>query len=87
MKSALEEIYYDGDGLNGNIIESEEYKDSYYNFDKIYGQLIKELNDGQKNMLIELANLAGNMESEIGITHFKEGFKFCMRLIFEGISK
>ena len=85
MKSQLEELFYAGEGLNGKIGVSQEYNDIYYEFDKVYGQLLKELNYRQKNMLIELTNLAGNMESEAGLTHFKAGFRLCMRLIFEGI--
>lgn len=51
----------------------------------MYEQLLESLNEKQKKMLDELFVLSGGMESEAGISHFKEGFKFCMRLIFEGI--
>lgn len=56
-------------------------------YDEVYEQLLKSLNDEQKKLLDELYFLTGGLESETGINHFKEGFKFCMRLVFEGISK
>lgn len=46
---------------------------------------MKGLNDEQKKLLDELYLLMGGLESETALTHFKYGFKFCMRLVFEGI--
>lgn len=87
MKSVLEEVYYSSEGLSSKIVESQEYNNSYKKFNEVYERLIKELNDGQKDELIELSNLAGNIEAAVGITHFIEGFKFCMRLMFEGMGQ
>lgn len=86
MKSVLEELYYAGGGLIEKVSVSEEYKDLNCEYEKLYEKLREGLNDEQKKMLGELYGLTGGLEAETGITHFKDGFKFCMRLIFEGIS-
>lgn len=87
MNSQLEELYYASEGLVEKIKRNEEYDKVNYKYDEVYEQLLKSLNDEQKKLLDELYFLTGGLESETGITHFKEGFKFCMRLVFEGISK
>lgn len=87
MKSTLEELYYASEGLIEKIIPSKEYNKIYYKYDKVYEQLLESLNDKQKAMLDRLFFLSGGMEAEAALTHFKAGFKFCMRLIFEGIGK
>ena len=87
MKSVLEELYYAGDILCERIGTSKEYKKILDEYFVVSDKLLELLNDEQKKMLNNLYDLSGGLESEAGITHFKEGFKFCMRLIFEGISK
>lgn len=87
MRTQLEELYYNGEGLVEKIGISEEYNKIYCKYDKLYEQLFEGLNDEQKKLLNELSLLSGSMESETGVTHFKEGFKFCMRLVFEGMGK
>ena len=87
MKSTLEELYYASEGLADKIGKSKEFNKIHYKYGKVYEQLFEELNDEQKNMLDELYFLMGGLEAETGLTHFKEGFKFCMRLVFEGIGK
>ena len=87
MKSQLEELYYASEGLVERISVSREYKKVNEEFEKVYEGLLESLNEEQKKLLDELYYLSGGLESEAGITHFKEGFKFCMHLIFEGISK
>ena len=87
MKSILEELYYASGGMFEKIGQSEEYKKIYNEYDKLYNQLFEELNCGQKTMLDELTMLSGGMEAETGFFLFKEGFKFCMRLVFEFIGK
>lgn len=87
MKSALEEIYYGNVGLAEKIIKSEEYEKVNNKYDKVYGQLLEGLNAEQKKMLDELYFLMGGLESETGLFYFKEGYKFCMRLVLESMSK
>ena len=87
MKSQLEELYYASEGLVEKIRRSEEYSKINYDYYKVYEQLLEGASKEQKKLLDELDSLIGDMESETGITHFKEGFKFCMRLIFEGIGR
>lgn len=85
MKSVLEEIYYGNEGLVEKVNVSEDYDKINDEFGKVYEQLLEEVNNKQKEMLDELYFLMGGLESETRVTYFKEGFKFCMRLIFEGL--
>lgn len=87
MKSALEELFYASEGFVEKIKRSREYDRVNDKYEEVYEQLLEELNDKQKKLFDELYYLTGGLESETALTHFKEGFKFCMRLIFEGISK
>lgn len=87
VKSILEELYYAGEGLVGKMGVSEEYNKIFSEYDKLYEQLLEGLNEEQKKMLDELSMLSGGMEGETGVTRFKAGFKLCMRLVLEGISK
>lgn len=85
MKSVLEELYYASEGLVERIGVSREYRKINEEYEKVYEGLLESLNEEQKKLLDELFYLTGGLESEAGVTHFKEGFKFCMRLIFEGL--
>ena len=87
MKSVLEEIYFNNEGLYEKVDEGEEYDRLNRDYYKVHDKLLEGLNDEQKKMLDELFLLSGGMESEARLALFKEGFRFCMRLIFEGISK
>lgn len=85
MESVLEELYYASEGLVERIGVSEEYKKINNEFCDMFDSLLESLNDKQKEMLHKLYELSGGLESEIARSRFKEGFKFCMRLIFEGL--
>lgn len=87
MRSVLEELYYSSEGLLEKIGTSEEYNKINDEFCEVFEKLLETLNDDQKEMLNNLCNLSGGLESEMAITHFKTGFKLCMRLVFEGINK
>ena len=87
MKSVLEELYFAGEGLCEKIKAGEEYDRINSEYSKLFDQLLEGITDEQKKMLDELYLLSGGMESEARLTFFKEGFKFCMRLVFEGIGK
>lgn len=69
------------------ISESEEYKKIHYEYSKLFEKLMEGLDEGQKKMLDELYILSGGLQSAEGLVRFKEGFKLCMRLVFEGISR
>ena len=85
MKSQLEELYFDSESLVGIDSESEKLKKLYYEYDKLYKKFSQVLNDEQKKTLDELCDLMNGISAENGLTHFKEGFKLCMRLFIEGI--
>ena len=87
MKSTLEELYYDSEELVERIGTSEEYNKINDEFCEVFEKLLETLNDEQKEMLNNLCNLSGGLESAMAVTRFKAGFKLCMRLIFDGISK
>lgn len=85
MKSILEEIYYDNEGIDEKIPRSEEYKNVYKEYDKLFSKLLETLNKEQQKMLDDLFVLTGGLENETGLIYFKAGFKFCMQLVFEGV--
>jgi len=87
MKTKLEEIYYDNECLAEKIPESEEFKKIHYECDELFGKLNESLNEEQQAMLDKLYYLMGGLESETGITNFKEGFKLGVKLIVEGLGK
>lgn len=87
MESVLEELYYASEGLIKRIGVSREYKKLNEEYEKVYEGLLESLNEEQKKLLDELYFLSGGLESETEVTHFKEGFKFCLRLIFESMEK
>ena len=87
MKSQLEELYLDSESLVGIESESEKSKKLYYEYDKLYLKFKETLNGEQQKMLDELCCLMNSIECENNLTNFKSGFKFCMRLCVEGLSK
>lgn len=87
MKSILEELYFSNDGMFERICSGRDYRKLQNEYCKVFERLIEELNKEQEKMLNELYELSSGMEAEAALAYFKEGFKLCMRLIFEGISK
>ena len=84
MESVLEELYYESEGYD-KIKKSKEYDKVNDKYGEVYEQLFESLNDEQKKLFDELYFLTGGLESETAKTHFKAGFRFCMRLIFDGV--
>ena len=85
MKSTLEELYYDNKALVEKIKDSEKYKEIKEKYGKVFEKSLDELSEEQKDMLYKLYDLMGDLELEKSLTYFIAGFKFCMRLVIEGL--
>ena len=83
MKSAIKEIYNNEGGYYDTIELSEEYCKEQAQFDKIFEELLKAATKEQEELLNELFDKFGGLQSELGETHFIEGFKLGFRLATE----
>lgn len=83
MKSKLEELFYDTEGLFEKIVPGEEYDKIRADYCKQYDELYSGLNKEQKKILDELFLLSGGLEGEMSVAHFKEGFKAGMLIALE----
>lgn len=87
MKSILEDIYYGRRCYCENIEAGEEYWEVHKEYDKIYEELEKGLNDDQKKILDELFITTGGLEDKLACAHFKEGFKIGLLVAIEAFSR
>lgn len=85
MKSIIEDIYYGKRGFVETIKASKEYWKVHEEFGKIYEKLESQLTDEQKKLLDELYSTSGGMESEHGISRFKEGVKIGLLIAIEAL--
>lgn len=79
--------------FRGNIVPSNSFTFKTENYvsasnqdDKLYGLLVKSLDDNQKKLLDDLLEAKANMSDETILGAFKDGFKLGMGLTVEGLS-
>lgn len=87
MSSILQELYFDEEALFEKIPPSEEYNEINLKISELFEKLHEGANDEQKQMLDELFNLMGGLESETAFTNFKAGYQLCMQLVLEGVKQ
>lgn len=87
MKSVLEDLYFNSKNLTEKVKATDEYKKAQFDLNKLFENLLEVINDEQKEILEDLYSSVGNLEEKTGITYFKEGFKFCLKLFIEGLEK
>lgn len=85
MKSIIEDIYMGRRGDTETMKPSQEYLKVQEEFSKQYDELEKQLTEEQKKILDELYLTSGGLESEHGISRFKEGVKIGMLLAIEAL--
>lgn len=83
MKSIIEDIYMGRRGDSQTIQPSEEYWKVHEEVSKQYDKIANQLTAEQKNALDELCLITGGLESEHGISCFKEGFKIGLLVAIE----
>ena len=83
MKSLIEDIYFGRRRNEDTVCEGEKYRKVREIAGKQYKKLKTQLTDKQKMQLDELYSIMGELESEHGISRFKEGFKFGLLVAIE----
>lgn len=83
MKSIIEEIYFGKRGNAEGMKPSEEYWKAHDEVSRKYEDLEKQLTEEQKKQFQELYLIMGGLESEHGISQFKEGFKVGLLVAIE----
>lgn len=83
MKSVIEEIYMDNEGISEKIKETKRFWEIEDEINEIVSELDKSFNDEQKNAYRKLDFLYAEQEGEMTYNHFKEGFKLGFRLCLE----
>ena len=83
MKSAIKEIYNNESGYYELIKPGEEYWKKHAEYCEIYEKILEGSTEQQKKLLDELYMQGAGLESEMGETHFIEGFKLGFRFAVE----
>ena len=82
MKSAIEDIYYDG-AICEKLKPSEEYKKYFSEFYNEYEKLRAALPEKLKPQFDKVMNLRDETESESGLDNFKFGFETGLKIGME----
>ncbi len=83
MNSMMEKIYFGDLRCEEKMMKDERVKESNQQFATVYESFDDVLNEKQKKKLSELYDEICNMETEIGLYFFKDGFAVGIRLGME----
>lgn len=87
MQSKIKEIYMGKSGFIGSVKLSEAYSEAAGTVSKMTEEYMKNFSEEERRKFMDFCDAFNMMEAENALTHYREGVKLGLLLVFECLSE